>query len=352
MQIPDSESRATGVSGYNMRRSGLFSWLITTLALSALSLGLLSLPEDFSQPIRLAGRDLSRPGQTVTRAGVEVCQAGLRTVRDWQARRVLLDQLQARLAAQGVRERDFQSRVADLTRRVQRAEAQRDSKIAGIPSEPLFVPELVEARVLSSETVTLASGRKMPGSRLLGTGKSQGIGENLLVLDQGRAVLDIGTNHGVAIHQPVFAGEIVIGRTANCGSYTCSLQPVTDAKFQSPAQLLRKTPSGWQTGAEGVIEGTGGERCRLTGIGVKEAVEVGDEVYSPAADPLMTGLPAESDSSNRLPPPMFYGHIVRAKWERGATYWEIEVEPAAKTVRPTFVWVLKPKENAVRVLAN
>ncbi|MDB5340350.1 MAG: rod shape-determining protein MreC [Planctomycetaceae bacterium] len=336
----------------NMRRSGLFSWLITTLALSALSLGLLSLPDDFSQPIRLAGRDLSRPGQTVTRAGVEVCQASWRAVRDWQARRVLLDQLEARLAAQVLREREFKARVADLTRRLHQAETQAAAKIAGIPTEPLLLPEWLEARVLSSETVTLMSGRKVPGSRLLGTGKVQGVGENLLVLDQGRAILDIGADHGVAIHQPVFAGEIVIGRTANCGSYTCSLQPVTDAKFQSPAQLLRKTSSGWQTGAVGVIEGTGGERCRLTGIGAKEAVEVGDEVYSPAADPLMTGRPADGDSSNRIPPPMFYGKIVRAKWERGATYWEIEVEPAAKTVRPTFVWVLKPKENAVRVLAN
>ncbi|MES2792482.1 MAG: rod shape-determining protein MreC [Planctomycetota bacterium] len=335
-----------------MRRSSLFSWLITTLALSALSLGLLSLPDDFSQPIRLAVRDVSRPGQTVTRAGVEIGQAGWRTVRDWQARRVELDQLQELLAAQTVRERELKTRLAQATRRAQRAEAQVASKLTGQPSEPLFVPQLVEARVLSSETVTLASGRKLPGPSLLGTGKSQGIGENLLVIDQGKSTLDIGLDHGIAIHQPVFAGEIVIGRTVNCGSYSCSLQPVTDAKFQGPAQLLRKTSSGWQTGAEGVIEGTGGPRCRLTGVWNREAVEVGDEVYTPAADPLLMGHSTASASERTLPPPMFYGHVVRAVWDTGAAHWDIEVEPASKNVRPAFVWVLKPQENAVRVLAN
>lgn len=335
-----------------MRRSGLFPWLITTLALSALALGLLSLPDDFSQPIRLAGRDLSRPGQTVTRAGIELYQAGWRTVRDWQARRGQLEQLQAKLAAQLNREREFKSRVADLTRRLQRAEAQQAAKFSGTSTEPLFIPELVAARVLSSETVTLASGRKIPGSTLIGKGTSQGIGESLLVLDQGRAVLDVGTDHDMAIHQPVFAGEIVIGRTASCGRYTSSLQPVTDAKFQSPAQLLRRIGDGWQAGAQGVIEGTGRDLCRLTGVGYREAVAVGDEVYTPAADPLLTGSPTGPESETALPPPMFYGRIVSAKLNPGAAHWDIEVEPAAKNVRPTFVWVLKPKENAVRVLAN
>lgn len=317
-----------------------------------MSLGLLSLPEDFSKPIRLAGRDLSRPGQTITRAGVEVVQAGWRMVRDWQARRELVEQLQAQVAEQLVREQAFKTRLADVTRRAQRAEARSATRLSGNSTQPLFIPELIEARVLSSETVTLASGRKVTGSRLLGTGKSQGIGENLLVIDQGRATLDIGTEQGVAIHQPVFAGEIVLGRTATCGSYSCSLQPVTDAKFQSPAQLLRKTDSGWQPGAVGVIEGTGGERCRLTGIAYSEAVAVGDEVYTPVADPLLSGGAAGSNSTGDVPHPMFYGRIVRAEGKRGAAYWEIEIEPAAKTVRPTFVWVLKPKVNAVRVLAN
>ena len=335
-----------------MRRSGLFSWLITCLALSALSLGLLSLPDDFSRPIRLAGRDLSRPGQTITRAGVEVAQAGWQMIGDWQARREQLARLQAQLAEHLVRERELKSRLADASRRAQRAEAQSGSRLAGTPTLPLVVPELIEARVLSVETVLLLSGRKVPAPGQLSTGKAQGIGENLLVLDQGRATLDIGTDHGLAIHQPVFAGNIVLGRTANCGSYSCSLQSVTDAKFQSPAQLLRKTDSGWLSGAEGLIEGTGGERCRLTGIDYRDAVAVGDEVYTPAADPLLSGAGTESGSETSLPPPMYYGRISRVQPKTGSTDWDIEVEPAAKTVRPTFVWVLKPKENAVRVLAN
>lgn len=335
-----------------MRRSGLFTWLVTTLALSALGLGLLSLPEEFSQPIRLAALDMSRPGQTVTRAGIDWGQAGWRTCRDWQARRAELRRLQDELAAARSRQQLDQKVLADLRRQLQRAELKLSAKLAGQTSAPLFVPELIEARVLNTETASLAAGRKVPMRSLLGTGKSQGIGENLLVIDPGKATLDVGTDHGITIHQPVFSGEIVIGRTANCGSYTCSLQPVTDAKFQSPAQLLRRTESGWQAGPEGVIEGTGGARCRLTGVGHKEPVEVGDEVYTPAADPLLTGMSPEAAASEALPPPMFYGRVVKAAVPPGSAQWEIEVEPASTAVRPTFVWILKPKENAVRVLAN
>lgn len=335
-----------------MRRSGIFSWLLTTLALSALSLGLLSLPDDFSRPIRLAGRDLSRPGQTVTRVGIELCQAGWRQVGDWQARREQLTQLQEQFAARAVREQALRSRVSDLTRRLERAESQVAAKFSGTPTQPLVVPKLLAARVLGRETVNLLSRRKVAGSQMLGTGTSQGVGDNLLVMDQVRATLDIGTDHGAALHQPVFAGDVVLGRTAQCGRYSCSLQMVTDAKFQSPAQLLRQTAAGWQAGPEGVLEGTGGERCRLTGIGYGEAVAVGDEVYTPAADPLLAGAPAGSESESAVPPPMYYGQIVRAEWKHGATYWDIEVAPAANKVRPTFVWVLKPEVNAVRVLAN
>ena len=335
-----------------MRRSGLFSWLVTTLALSALALGLLSLPEEFSRPIRLAALDLSRPGQTVTRAGVDWGQAGWRTCRDWQARRADVRRLQDQLAAERTRQQADRKVLADLRRQLQRAELQLATKISGQSTAPLFVPVLIEARVLNTETVALAAGRKVPFRSLLGTGKSQGVGENLLVIDPGKSTLDVGTDQGITIHQPVFSGETVIGRTANCGSYTCSLQPVTDAKFQSPAQLLRKTGSGWQAGPEGVMEGTGGEKCRLTGVGHKEPVEVGDEVYTPAADPLLTGLSPEEASDAAIPPPMFYGRVIKATVPPGSAQWEIEVEPASNRLRPTFVWILKPKENAVRVLAN
>ena len=321
-----------------MRRSGLFYWWTTTLALGALALGLLSLPEDFSQPIRLSARDVSRPGQAATRMMVSWANAFQRAISDWQARRVEIEALQARLLAAQNREHEYRQRLAASSHRAELAESLAKRTDAAVTTDPLFVPQFVEARVLGTETVALAASHKMPARQLIGTGKSQGVDDNLLVIEPERSTLDIGVDHGISIHQPVFAGNIVVGRTAMCGNYSCSLQPVTDAKFNGPAQLLRKTPSGLQPGAEGVLEGTG-EKCRLTGVFGSESVAVGDEVYTPAADPL-------------LPHPMFYGRIVRAEWKQGMPHWEIEVEPAAKNLRLTFVRVLKPQENAARVTAN
>lgn len=318
-----------------MRRSGLFSWWTTTLALIALALGLLSLPEDFSQPIRVVARDVSRPGQAVTRIMVGCGHAFAKSVRDWQARRVDIEQLQAQLQSAQTREREYQQRLAELSDRANSGARAADSANS---TDPLFLPQLVEARVLGTETVALAADRKVQGRQLIGIGSSQGIDENLLVIEAERRTLDIGADHGITMHQQVFAGDIVVGRTATCGSYSCSLQPVTDVKFNGPAQLLRKTPSGLQPGPQGVLEGTG-DKCRLTGIWRGEAVEIGDEVYTPAADPL-------------LPHPMFYGRIVRAKSNEGMPHWEIEVEPAAKNLRLTFVRILKPETNAARVTAN
>lgn len=307
---------------------------MTALVLSALALGLLSLPADFSQPIRLAARDLSRPGQAATRICVGWGRAGLRTLRDWQARRGELARLKSQLESTQVRESELQARLTDLRQRLLQVETRTAASSTVASSDPLFVPEMIEARVLGQETVALASGRK-----LLGTGKSQGVGDNLLVIESGRATLDIGLDLGLTMHQPVFSGEIVLGRTANCGRYSSSLQSVTDAKFQGAAQVLRKTGSGLLAGPEGVLEGTGKDLCRLTGIWRDDAVEVGDEVYTRDADPL-------------LPHPMFYGRIVHAELKEGMPHWEIDVEPAAKNLRPTFVRVLRPKENGARVVAN
>lgn len=321
-----------------MRRSGLFSWWTTTLALSALALGLLSLPEDFSQPIRVVARDVSRPGQAVTRIIVGWGHACASSARAWQARRVDIEQLKAQLLAAQDREREYRQRLAETTHRADLAESLANRAESANSTDPLFVPQLVEARVLGTETVALAADRKVPGRQLIGAGTSTGIGENLLVIEAERPTLDIGGDHGITLHQPVFAGDIVVGRTATCGSYSCSLQPVTDARFNGPAQVMRKTPSGLQPGAEGILEGTG-DKCRLTGVFGNESVAVGDEVYTPAADSV-------------LPHPMFYGRIVRAEWKQGMPHWEIEVEPAARNLRLTFVRILKPQENAARVTAN
>lgn len=316
-----------------MRRTSSISWLLTVLALSALGLGLLSLPDDFSRPIRLVARDVSGPGQTVTGICVGWGRSGWLAFREWQARRGDLEILKQQLAAAKQQNIQYQQQLTNSRQQLQQVTLQ--AKVAASQSsEPLFRAELVEARVLGEETVALAEGRK-----LLDVGTAQGVGEKLLVVEPGRATLDVGADLGLTIHQPVFSGEIVVGRTAMCGAYTSSLQSVSDAKFQAPVQIMRKTEAGLQPGPEGILEGTGKNLCRLTGVWHSEAVEVGDEVYTPASDPL-------------LPHPMFYGRVVRAEPKEGMPYWEVDVEPAAKSLRLTFVRVLKPTENRARIAAN
>jgi cell shape-determining protein MreC len=224
--------------------------------------------------------------------------------------------------------------LAVMLQELNESERKRAEKVSASPTNSLFIPDLIEARVIGRETVALHAGRK-----ILGIGKAKGVGENLLVVDTKYSTLDIGKDQGLAIHAPVFAGHTVVGRTINCGGYSCSLQPVTDSQFVGAAQLMRGTATGLRPGSEGMVEGSGQKRCRLTGVWRRASVEVGDEVYTPAEDPL-------------IPYPMYYGKVVRADLPEGAAHWIIELEPAANDMRLKHVHVLKPTENTLRVLAN
>jgi cell shape-determining protein MreC len=317
-----------------MHRTSSFSWQITALALITLGLGLLLLPEDLSELVRRSARDVSRPGQFVTRCFSDWAGAARQAISAWQARRSDVVRLSEELYQEREQNAESQRRLALLQQELNVSERKRNEKISASPSNTLFVPDLIEARVLGHETVALHAGRK-----ILGVGSAKGIGENLLVVDVRYPTLDVGTDRAVSLHSPVFAGPSVVGRTLNCGAYSCSLQPVTDAKYSGPAQLMRRTASGLQPGPEGVVEGTGQKLCRLTGIWRREPVEVGDEIYTPADDPL-------------VPYPMYYGKVVRAELPDGTAHWIIELEPAANEQRLKHVQVLRPKENPLRILAN
>lgn len=317
-----------------MRRTNSFSWQITALALIALGLGLLILPDDLSDPLRRTARDLSSPGQTLTSYVAGWSRAGWQVVEAWQARRSELVQLQAALELERDWNAKFQQSLARMQQELNESQRKCAEKLSANPTDSLFIPKLIEARVIGRETVALHASRK-----ILGIGSAKGVGENLLVVDAKYSTLDVGKDQGLAIHAPVFAGQIVVGRTVNCGGYSCSLQPVTDSQFVGSGQLMRGTATGLRPGPEGVVEGTGHKRCRLTGIWRRASVEIGDEVYTSAEDPL-------------IPHPMYYGKVVRADLPEGASHWTIELEPAANDMRLKHVHILKPTDNPLRVLAN
>ena len=317
-----------------MHRTTSFTWQVTVLTLITLGLGLLLLPEDLSEPIRRTTRDIARPGQALSSIAVQTCQSGWQAILDWQARRADLARLATELEQERKLNTEIQQRLDVLQGQLNVSERKHSEKVSGSTSELLFVPELITARVLGNETVALHQGRK-----ILGTGSAKGVGENLLVIDPQRPTLDVGRDLGVTIHSQVFAGHAVVGRTINCGKYSCSLQSVTDPKFSGAAQLMRRTATGLQPGPEGVVEGTGQKTCHFTGIWRREPVEVGDEIYTPADDVL-------------LPFPMYYGKVVRAELPAGTAHWIIEIEPAANELRLRHVQVLKPQANQERLAAN
>ncbi|MDB5389933.1 MAG: Rod shape-determining protein MreC [Planctomycetaceae bacterium] len=228
-----------------MHRTTSFTWQITALALITLGLGLMLLPDDLSGPIRRAARDFSRPGQAVTTYCSELCHAGWDTLQAWQARRTEVIQLTGELDRARKQNAEFQLRLANLQQELNVSERKRAEKASASSSNPLFVPDLIEARVLGHETVALHAGRK-----ILGVGSAKGIGENLLVVDAKYPTLDLGLGQGMTVHSPVFAGHAVVGRTINCGNYSCSLQSVTDIKFSGPAQLMRRTATVLHPGPE------------------------------------------------------------------------------------------------------
>jgi hypothetical protein len=213
-----------------MQRTNSFSWQITALALIALGLGLLILPDDLSDPLRRTARDLSRPGQAMTSYFGDWSRAGWQVVKSWQARRSDLVRLEAALELERSRNAEFQKSLAVMLQELNESERKRAEKVSASPTNSLFIPDLIEARVIGRETVALHAGRK-----ILGIGKAKGVGENLLVVDTKYSTLDIGKDQGLAIHAPVFAGHTVVGRTINCGGYSCSLQPVTDSQFVGAA---------------------------------------------------------------------------------------------------------------------
>lgn len=213
----------------------------------------------------------------------------------------------------------------------QRAIREREMP-AGDSAEPLFVPTLVEARVLGEETATLWRARK-----LVGAGTSQGVIESALVLQDEKPLVDVGGSFQVGTGDAVYAGRCVLGKIAEVGKYSSSVQSITDSGFSGRARLARRSSRGLTFGSEGTLVGTGGNLCRLRHI--SEPVNVGDEVYT-------------GETDGMLPFPMYYGRVVRAELEAAGVEWSIDVEPAAAIDRFDRVQILRLNMNSGRILAN
>lgn len=295
------------------------------VALCLVGLGLGLFPATMAARWRGLVRDALRPGQSL------LLKTAKQVTRDGSSRTELAD-VRNRAQVAEERARQLELRVERLERLVRAADVPRGKGGDQARSDPLFVPQLVSARVLGEVSRALRGSLK-----LVGAGTAGGVVPQTFVLDETQTLVDQGVEAQVSVGDAVYAGRSVIGKIVEAGQYASTLQLVTDAGYSGRARLARRTHDGLAFGAEGTLTGSGESVCRLKRI--QEPVNVGDEVYTGGTDGV-------------LPYPMYYGRVVRAELEPGAAEWTIDVKPAAKLDQLDDVLILRLAVNQARLLAD
>jgi cell shape-determining protein MreC len=306
-------------------------WTITTGAcLTALALW--HAPEGLTQRVHALTGDALRPGWQLT-------QYLQQSATIWMA---------ARSAGEAAQLRDelarTQTALRDATERMQRLSAQLAmSHVSPSPpalasttseTERLFVPALVEAAVLSEST-----SQAWRDGRVLDRGWKHGVREAALVLQGRGPLIDLGAAAQINPEDTLLVGRTIVGKVTVVGRWTSVFLPVTDPEYRGRAHLVRDTESGPIWGAQGLLRGDGGNRCRLDGVPVEEAVRVGDLVYS-----------AERDGA--LSAPLAYGRVIEASASPDDREWTLIVEPTVMPDSTTHVHVLRAALNPSRFWTN
>jgi cell shape-determining protein MreC len=317
-----------------MRKTSDNKGILTGAALCILAVGLFFAPANMTAPLRRGLRDAVLPGQRLTRS-VSM------TATDWFARlnKPLeedreLAELRSKSDLWQLRCRRLQIENALLNQRIERTNQQPSALHGAATGQPLIIPELLDASLLGA-----ALSERWRSGRLLDRGTESGIGESDRVLSGTSILIDQGADAQLAPDQPVYSGRIVVGKVAEVGRWTSTLERVNDPGYRGTAQIIRRKEHGDVFGARGLLEGRGDPLCRLTRIPATEAVDRGDEVYT-------------ADRDGILPYPMYYGQIVHAELKPGAPYWDLLVRPAAGEIDVNKVHVLRMQLNRNRLLAE
>lgn len=314
-----------------MSRSAADIRWVFALCVAGVALGLA--PAGFVGRWRAAVRDALRPGQTAVRRAISAAAEIPHRLPSWEPDATAQRKLESQLGAVTRRNRQLEVQLAALVdQRQKETQSPERALPRGESRPPLLVPQLIEARVLGETSATLWRSRK-----LVGAGASAGVVESAIVLDDSRTLIDEGLDSRLSAGDAVYAGRCVVGKVAEVGRYSSTVQTVTEEGYSGRARVARRTSRGLVFGSTGTLFGDGSPRCRLRHI--SEPVNVGDEVYTGGTDGL-------------LPFAMYYGRIVRAELEPAATEWTIEVEPAVPLDRFERVQILRLGINAGRILAD
>jgi cell shape-determining protein MreC len=201
------------------------------------------------------------------------------------------------------------------------------------PAESLTSYAMIPAKVISDSGLP-ESLREL----VISAGKTAGVTRSELVVDGAGAVVDAGTDSGVAVGDRVLSGACVIGRIEQTGRWVSMVQPLTDAKFRAHVQLLRSSEDGLHFGAVGMLEGTGESECRLTGISYTDAVTVGDTVVS-------------ADIDGARGPRLFFGTVTLAQFLAGGQ-WDVRIQPGFTVTEIDTVGIVRMNLQAEVMTMN
>ncbi len=317
------------------------SWLAVMVA-SLAGFGLLLAPAEQTNRIRALVRDGALPGLRIVDAAhqriltLPVSLPGVETTHD------PAPELIAEREQWEQKYRQLQSVNTQLIGALEQARGVQASPFLAEPGTPLFLPQLIEASVIGAEEVR-QSTQRASFRRIVDVGTHDDIIPADYVVNEVPAdeqasqhLIDQGTDSGLAVDQPVFAGRCVVGKVGQVGRWTSTIIPVTDPAYSGRAQLVRATEQGTVLGAEGVMTGDGEGKCLLKYVPGTEPVAVGDVVYTPV-------------EHSGLPVPMHYGTVVQATLTDQAQDWTIVIAPAETIARARRVQVLRSVLNTDRM---
>jgi rod shape-determining protein MreC len=333
----------------NMQRSPRTSWL-TVMAATLAGFGLLFAPRDRVSRIDSLVHDAALPGLRLLSDAQQRAMTLSSRLHDWTTIAPPSvngeaaepgPALQEQLSSLQREVRRLQSQNAQLHSDLDEARATSGSPFVAESAAPLFVPELLDARIVAVDDVSVAIQRAS-AQRIVDIGETAGVVPADFVVsveethdESLQLLIDQGDDAELHPDQPVFAGRCVVGKIQHVGRWTSSVLPVTDAEFRGRAQLMRRTEDGLVAGPEGILSGDGKDGCQLDFIASTHPVSVGDEVYTAAA-----GTP--------LPMPMYYGRVTSTSLASGAPYWEVHVQPAETLSQSRSVQVLRIILNPAR----
>jgi hypothetical protein len=253
--------------------------------------------------------------------------------RDWVAPRASDPTPSTTTGSDAERIRALELEVARL-----RSE-ERDAIASGERQSHAASPRLVVASGVSARLVGDFAAEYWRTRGAIALGRAAGIQESAVVVESAGPLIDAGVRDGVAPHDMVRTGSVVVGMLGEVGVWSSLFRPLVDREFRAGARLARRANDGLVFAAEGVLQGDGDAGCTLRMITPTEPVQVGDLVVTVERD---TGL-AE---------PLVYGEVESADLPENALEWSIRVKPARDWRRTSNVTVIRLGVNPQRMLAN